>query len=783
MESMIKNACKWICCADELKKPFIAAYRREFVICDEVKMRIFVSADERYDLFLDGKRIGRGSERGDRDNWFYETYEINFKPGRHVIAARTWSLGDLKPWAQLTVHSGFILTPENDEYISVLGTGVAEWQAKVLEGYQFRNPSEMAGVCIGTGAKLVIDGNCFSWGFETGEGEGWNTARIIENEDLNNKSRTMAAGSLPQMLCKHLTTGRVRYVGGFPSPNTKPALISSTNDLIGEHGLWDGMLSGEVISIPGNCCRRIIIDLKNYYCAYPEITISGGKDSLIFIHWAESLYDVENNANTCRKGNRDEIFDKAFVGIGDAFISGGGDKCRYDTLWWHAGRYIEFIVETGDETLYIDKFRLEETRYPLKAKSTFTCDNEKINKIKDISLRTLEMCAHEILMDCPYFEQMMYIGDTMNECIVLYTLGTGDRLIEKSLKLFDASRSKSGGVPCCAYPGGVPKIIPSFCLWYVSTVYNHALWRNNPKLVQLLMPGVRAVIERFLLLKNEYGLLSNMEGWNYIDWPHKDPNNWQNGSPPQDQFNCSSIINWQMALALKQTAELEAYLGELERAEKMKKVADELSGRIINAFWSKGRNLFSDDLAHKYYSEHAQSLAILSNSLTAECLHKLSKAMENTDGITETSIFYTHQLFEAYRLLKRSDLIFERLNMWSELVCHGFKTLPEGFTPDSRSDCHAWGTHPIYHFFATILGIRPYSMGFKSVAIRPQPGILKELRGSLAHPQGHIVVELYINEKYLSGRISLPGTLHGIFEYEGNAIPLHKGEQEIQIRL
>ncbi len=35
-------------------------------------IRVHVTADERYELFLDGKRIGRGSERGDRNNWFYE---------------------------------------------------------------------------------------------------------------------------------------------------------------------------------------------------------------------------------------------------------------------------------------------------------------------------------------------------------------------------------------------------------------------------------------------------------------------------------------------------------------------------------------------------------------------------------------------------------------------------------------------------------------------------------------------------------------------------------------
>jgi hypothetical protein len=39
-------------------------------------VRIHVSADERYELWLDGVREGRGSERGDARNWFFESYDL-----------------------------------------------------------------------------------------------------------------------------------------------------------------------------------------------------------------------------------------------------------------------------------------------------------------------------------------------------------------------------------------------------------------------------------------------------------------------------------------------------------------------------------------------------------------------------------------------------------------------------------------------------------------------------------------------------------------------------------
>ncbi|MGB9620053.1 MAG: alpha-L-rhamnosidase, partial [Armatimonadota bacterium] len=123
-----KWPCKWICCPDTGPAPLVTAYRREFSLREHAVIRVHVSADERYELFLDGERVGRGPERGDRENWFYETYDLDLQAGEHVIVARVWSLGAMSPYAQMSVRPGFILAPEGN-FIDLLGTGVASWQA------------------------------------------------------------------------------------------------------------------------------------------------------------------------------------------------------------------------------------------------------------------------------------------------------------------------------------------------------------------------------------------------------------------------------------------------------------------------------------------------------------------------------------------------------------------------------------------------------------------------------------------------------------------------------
>ena len=63
----------------------VSAYRRTITLDAPTTVRIHVSADERYELFLDGQRIGRGPDRSAPDNWFYETYELNLAAGSHLF--------------------------------------------------------------------------------------------------------------------------------------------------------------------------------------------------------------------------------------------------------------------------------------------------------------------------------------------------------------------------------------------------------------------------------------------------------------------------------------------------------------------------------------------------------------------------------------------------------------------------------------------------------------------------------------------------------------------------
>ena len=115
----------------------------------------------------------------------------------------------------------------------------------------------------------------------------------------------------------------------------------------------------------------------------------------------------------------------------DVVIADGGEKRMFEPLWWRAGRFIELLVESGDQPLTVEAFGLLETRYPLEMESRFNSSDARLNAVTPVALRGLQMCAHETYMDCPYYEQMMYVGDSRLEALTTYAISADDRLPRK----------------------------------------------------------------------------------------------------------------------------------------------------------------------------------------------------------------------------------------------------------------------------------------------------------------------------------------------------------------
>jgi hypothetical protein len=460
--------------------------------------------------------------------------------------------------------------------------------------------------------------------------------------------------------------------------------------------------------------------------------------------------------------------------MGDKYTLDGGAGCVYEPLWWEAGRYVEFSIETAAEPLTLDAFSLFEEHYPHRFEATFASADDRMAGIIPLAERVLEMCSHETYMDCPYYEQLMYVGDTRLETLVTYATTRDDRLPRKALHTFDVSRT-TDGLTQARYPSRVRQFIPPFSLWWVAMVHDYALWRDDVAFVRERMPGVRAVLDAYRSRGlDEHGLLGAMPGWNFADWV----TGWASGVPPTGATHPVATMNMQLAWVLRQAAELEELVGEPELAARNRQTADRVTQAANKAFWHEGRGLYAEDLEGKHFSQHAQCLAIAGDSVPAERRTRVIDGLFSAKDLDPTTIYFTHYYFEACRRTGRIDKFFERLEPWYELRKLGFKTTVEMPEP-SRSDCHAWGAHPVFHYYATVLGIRPGSMGFRTVRIEPQLGPLDWARGTMTHPKGLITVDLRRAGGGVTGTVELPDGVSGRAVIGGQVHELNCGPNRL----
>ena len=151
------------------------------------------------------------------------------------------------------------------------------------------------------------------------------------------------------------------------------------------------------------------------------------------------------------------------------------------------------------------------------------------------------------------------------------------------------------------------------------------------------------------------------------------------------------------------------------------------------------------------------------------------------NGTLSASYYFRFYLARALEHAGMADGYLKSLDPWRKLLPLHFSTWPE-IPGDTRSDSHAWTSHPIYDMLTLVAGIEPASPGFSTVRVAPHLGSLDHLTATYPAPQGDIKVEYLRDGSALNATITLPGNLSGQFVLNGRSQPLQPGVNKIQSR-
>ena len=746
---------------------------------------VHVTGDNRYKLFVNGTLVSLGPAKGDATHWRYDTVDLVpwLKVGKNAIAALVYHEGNQKPDSQVSVSAGFLLQGEGNA--KALFTD-RTWKCLKDNAYSPIRPIVSGYYVAGPGEKVDLSMTASDW--KEGATEDWFSAQegpAGEPKDWNSpdqgEGHNLILSPLPQMERTLQRLASVRKAEGVKVPAA--------------------FLSGNApLTIPAHTKAEILLDNGTLTNAYFNIDLKGGKGARLAAGYAESLYIPDPTPRpemtpeqlaqipeeylsyvlvprVVGKGNRSEVDGKVFIGREDVLLPDGGEHA-WTTLSWRTYRYVRLQVETADEALTIKDLNGTFTGYPFTHDASLDTDRQELKDIFEIGWRTARLCAWETYMDCPYYEQLQYLGDTRIQALVTLYSSKDERLVKNFLHLADISRS-ADGITKSRYPTTIPQHIQPYALSYIYAMHDYMRYGADTDFVMDLLPGAEQIIHYFQRYRLPDGRLKNLPGWNFSDWVNDSPD-WNYGAPLKGADGCSINMDLQLLLAYRMMADMEEVRGNTWQAGEYRKEAEKLAEAVKKAYWNPARGLFADRAEQDHYSQHGNALAILCGIVDDP--KELAETLLSDESLNQCTIYYKFYLYEAYVKAGLGDDYLNWLDIWRENIAMGLTTWGEDANVfGTRSDCHAWGASPNIELFRTVLGIDSDAVAFKRVRIEPHLGDLKEIGGTMPHPAGEISVHYKVKGKKLQVEITLPDAVDGVFVRNGESRPLRGGKNAFTI--
>ena len=731
---------------------------------------VYVSADHQYALFVNDSLVARGPAKHDLAHWNYDSLDLApyLRVGSNTLAARVYHMGPYRQEAQITHVPGFILqgvTPvaeavnTNDSWVGTVDRSyqpltISPWWSDAgavrVPGYYVAGPGEVIDF-----SQRVAD-----WQRTGFDDRQWlplreitpGTPRLTVGLDAGTSWR-LVPSPLPQLAYTPERFAVVRRAEGVEVPV--------------------GFVTGAVpLYVPPRTTATLLLDQGYLTNAYPTLAFSGGAGATLSLTYAEALYHPDGT-----KGHRDTITGKRIIGRRDSLIADGAADRQFTPLTYRTYRYVELTISTANVPLTLNDLSAVAVGYPFVRRAQLSSRDPALDAVLDVGWRTARLCAVDTYMDCPYWEQLQYIGDTRIQALVSLYVSGDDRLVKNALNLMDHSRQPDG-VTLSRYPTVNGQIIAPFSLWYVGMLHDYMLYGSDRDFVQAKLMGMRQVLDYFGQFQAADGSLRDLPNWSFSDWV----DNWGRGIPPIGADGYSAVLDLQLLRAYQHAAALERELGMEAFARVYEQRAGQLTTTIRDKYYNADRGLFADTAGvGSSYSQHANALAILTDAAPATSQRQLAERLL-TEDLTPASIYFRYYLHRALVKAGLGDDYPNWLGIWHDHLASGLTTWAEDTDANTtRSDCHAWGSSPNIEYFRTVLGIDSASPHFRTVRIAPHLGTVGSIGGEMLHPAGVIRVDYRLEGAGLEATVELPGGVTGEFIWRGVGHRLRSGVNKLEL--
>ena len=449
---------------------------------------------------------------------------------------------------------------------------------------------------------------------------------------------------------------------------------------------------------------------------------------------------------------------------GMRYITKAGTN-RFTSTKRRSGRYLFITLRNQTSPVRFRNIQLIESTYPVNAVGSFQCSDARLERIWEISARSLKLCMEDSFTDCPLFEQTHWVGDARNESLFAYQVFGAEDLIRRCITL-SAQSLERYPLAGCQVPSGWDCILPAWSFLWGISVWDYYFCTGDKTFLKEIWPWVIRNIKGASDLLDENGLFSALF-WNMFDWTGIDDRH-------------ATVLHNSMLLvgAIDAALSSSEVLGDEGQSAWLSSFREKLCASI-NHFWDTEKRAYPDSihadgsLSHST-SQHTSFLSILYNIIDEQ---NLPAALENLLHPPEVMVrvgspFAMLYYYEALDKVGNLDIIIQSIyDTYLPMLTAGATTVWETF-PESvyrpgifptRSHCHGWSAAPLHYLNRILLGIRQTEPGGKDFEISPRLNGLEWAYGINNTPSGPLSVRWHVDAERLDIKINAPKDVNVLF--------------------
>ena len=402
--------------------------------------------------------------------------------------------------------------------------------------------------------------------------------------------------------------------------------------------------------------------------------------------------------------------------------------------------------------------------YDYEPVGAFACNDERLERIWEICRNTMVGGSQEFIVDGPWREQLLYIGDNHVHNRACYHLFGNHEIVRWQHMLYAAGQMPDGIFqPNQPYRTGPEeyRLLDQTILWPMQ-LEHHRLYTGDEGFVEGLLPNMVRLMDGF---REQFGglggdvRLRDVTGWNWVDHPGL-----VDGLPREIRHDgIPSGINMLYVQSLDASVRLLRAYGQESEAVRLARVAASLREGLLAEHWDAGRSLFADCVVgggpSPEASVHVNLLAIEAD-LPDDVGVLLARTWKQPGVLQICGAFFRIHLFEVLRRLGRfADILADTREFWGGMIDGGLTTTAE-FMPIcgewGGSVGHPWGASPAIHFAESIAGLRPLAPGWRRTSLDPHLCDLTSLSVRVPTPAGPIEADLRAEDGGVAGTVTVP---------------------------